>query len=237
MERGERVLRAAAREVDRRRVDAAGSQAGDEGRHARRGPACAVPEKTAADPRPQRTGARRAGGTSVMARSGHGRLVGGPVILGVRMHRGTMSLHATARRSPLAAPPRVILGVLTAMLVALLGSVGARAVGSAGRRPDRDADRQPDAGPTPTPSLADPDADPAPERDRPRRDDDLLRARLRPRRRDVAVRRARPGAGRPGRDDDPRPLLPRRHARDRPDDDAHPRPGPADLEGDLRRCR
>ena len=65
--------------------------------------------------------------------------------------------------------------------------------------------------------------------DGPRRDRHVLRPRLRSRRRDVAVRRARPCARRPGRGDDPGPLLPGRDARDDRDDPADPRPRPVDA--------
>ena len=83
-------------------------------------------------------------------------------------------------------------------------------------------------------------ASPRPRR-RARRDPDradhVLRSRLRPRRRDVAVRRARSGAGRPGRRDDPRPLLPGHDARhDRPEA-PDPDPRPPGVQADRRRSR
>ena len=55
-------------------------------------------------------------------------------------------------------------------------------------------------------------------------DRDVLRSRLRARRRDVAIRRARSRAGRPGRGDDPRPLLPGHDPRIDRADDADPGP-------------
>ena len=77
---------------------------------------------------------------------------------------------------------------------------------SPGARRGRQRATQPDAEPD---ADAQPDAHAGPDRaDRPRRDRDVLRPRLRPRRRHVAVRRQGTGARRPGRPDDPRPLLP-----------------------------
>ena len=55
---------------------------------------------------------------------------------------------------------------------------------------------------------------------------DVLRPRLGPRRRDVAVRRPRPGARRPARCGDPRPLLRGDDARVERSGDARPRPRP-----------
>ena len=74
---------------------------------------------------------------------------------------------------------------------------------------------------------------PRPRADRARLDRHLLRPRLRPRRRDVAVRRPRPRPRRPGRGDDPGPLLPRRDAGLDPDRDA--RSGSASLSTGRRR--
>ena len=109
----------------------------------------------------------------------------------------------------------------SALLVVLLGGLGGgprTALGadasdappSAEPHRRRARRRRPRPTPTPTPTPSRPD--------RPRLDRDVLRPRLRPRRRDVAVRRQGTGPRRPGRRDDPRPLLPRARpsARSRP---------------------
>ena len=150
----------------------------------------------------------------------------------------------TPRRTapPLTARPGLHLALLLAAAGRRRRRPGRRSAGSARRRPDairrpeRRADgfteSEPDAD---ADSLA--DADPDPGTDRPRCDRHVLRPRLRSRRRDVAVRRPRPGARRPERDDDPRPLLPRRDARDDPD--GGPRSASASCTAGRRRrpCR
>ena len=218
-------------------VHAARAQAVHERGHARRRPARAVSEEAPDRHRGKRSRRGRRG----VHRSWPGRVMAGRsagAASSSSPHKRDPCRPPRARAAPRRDRPTIVIGVVVTLLVVLLGSLGG---GHDGPRcgPERsaaelrsDAVADPDADSDPPP--ADAHADPAGS-DGPRLDRHLLRSRLRPRRRDVAVRRARACPRRPGRDDDPRPLLPRHDARLDPDHDPDPRPRPVSLARETER--